>query len=487
MALLAYDPTRMTTVPIEQARVIAYVVDTETGQQYSTVAQAQSAITAKRDEDSTRAGQPVATRPVPRGAVQRGEYEEPKPNIVVNQGPITTATTTATTTTTTTPTVTSTTTTNVTTSNVSVNPRKITGYKLWTNPSNGATYNVPVYDDGTDALTDWTGGPQVPQSFMLYTPPSSGGGGGNSSSQTSNQKDNSSDLQKYLEQQKADATAAAEAAKRQQAENAMLAVSARFKRYGLDSLVGKIKDLAVSGANESTITLQLQETPEYKQRFRANEDRAKKGLSVLEPGDYINLEDKYRQILRAYGLRQFDNDNYVTQFISNDVSTAELTSRVQMAVQRVQNADPAVYNTLTRYYGIGTNDLVAYALDPDTQFQKIERQIAAAEIGAAARLQGFEPGVAVAEQLASQGITQAEARKGYSTIADILPTAEKLSQIYGKGLESYGLAEAEQEVFNELASAQRKRRKLAEREISSFSGSSGVGRTSLSSQVGGQI
>jgi hypothetical protein len=287
------------------------------------------------------------------------------------------------------------------------------------------------------------------------------------------------------DQAKIDQTAADAAAKKEKAENAISVLTARFAQYNLQSLVPKIKELAIGGATEATITLQLQETPEYKLRFKANEDRIKKGLAVLDPGDYIGIEDKYRQILRAYGLSQFDNDNYVSQFISNDISAAELSSRVQTAVQRVQNADSAVLATLTRFYGIGTNDLVGYILDPEQQFQKIERQVAAAEIGAAAKLQGINAGVSVAEQLAAQGITKAEAQKGYSTIADILPTAEKLSQIYDNTLDSYGLAEAEQEVFNSLASAQRKRRKLIEREVASFSGSSGLGRGSLAQQVGG--
>jgi hypothetical protein len=166
------------------------------------------------------------------------------------------------------------------------------------------------------------------------------------------------------------------------------------------------------------------------------------------------VEDAYRQTLRAYGLNQFDNDTYVRQFISNDVSPSELSTRVITAVQRVQNADPAIARTLRDYYGIGSADMVAYVLDPNEQLPKIQRQVAAAEIGAAARLQGLEAGVSVSEQLASQGITQAEAQKGYATIADILPTAEKLSSIYGNQLQGYNQAEAEQEVFNTLASAQ---------------------------------
>jgi hypothetical protein len=260
----------------------------------------------------------------------------------------------------------------------------------------------------------------------------------------------------------------------------------RFNKYGLTGLANKIKELAIAGATEATITLQLQETPEYQQRFAANAERLKKGLAVLTPAEYVNVEDSYRQVLRAYGLKQFDNDAYVRQFIANDMSPTELSNRVVTAVQRVQNADPAIVAQLKQYYGIGAPDMVAYVLDPQQQFQKIERQIAASEIGVAAGRQGLTAGVSVAEQLAAQGVTEAEARKGYATIADILPTAEKLSDIYGTTLDEYRQAEGEQEVFNSLASAQRKRQKLTAREIAAFSGSSGTNKTSLTTSSVGQ-
>lgn len=283
-------------------------------------------------------------------------------------------------------------------------------------------------------------------------------------------------------------TAAAEAERvATQREAVGKIVADRFAKYGLATLGTKILDLARQGYTESTITLELQNTDEYKTRFAANIQREKKGLSVLTPAEYLSVEDAYRQTLRAYGLTQFDNDAYVKQFIENDVSPSELSTRVVTAVQRVQNADPAVARTLRDYYGVGDVDMVAYVLDPNQQLTKIQRQVAAAEIGTAARLQGLEAGVSVSEQLAAQGITQAEAQKGYATIADILPTAEKLSSIYGTQLEGYGQAEAEQEVFNTLASAQRKRRALIERETGTFAGRSGMSRTSLTSTTGGQI
>jgi hypothetical protein len=172
-------------------------------------------------------------------------------------------------------------------------------------------------------------------------------------------------------------------------ENALANLTSTFSKYNLQSLIPKIKELVINGATESTIALELAETPEYKQRFKANTERLAKGLAVLDAGTYIGMEDSYRQALRAYGLKQFDTDDYVSQFIANDISANELSNRIVTAVQRVQNADPAITRQLKDFYNIGQNDLVAYVLDPNQQFQKIERQVQAAEIGVAAARQGI--------------------------------------------------------------------------------------------------
>lgn len=287
-------------------------------------------------------------------------------------------------------------------------------------------------------------------------------------------------LQQLLADQNA-ASAEAQQSKEQTRKSAIDVLTARFKEYGLESLSAAIVKLATDGASEATITLALQETPEYQKRFKANIERIKNGTTVLSPGDYLNLEDTYRQVLRSYGLKQFDNDEYVSQFIGNDMSATELAGRVDTAVKRVQNADPAVMQQLTEYYGIGSKDLVAYVLDPKKQLGAIERQVQAGEIGAAATKQGLITGKSVAEQLAAAGVTQAEAEKGYSTIADVLPTASKLSEIYGSKGDSYTQSDAEKEVFGGLASAKRKREKLVATEVGAFSGQSGAARGAFSS------
>jgi hypothetical protein len=256
-------------------------------------------------------------------------------------------------------------------------------------------------------------------------------------------------------------------------------IADRFAQYGLASLGTKIMDLARQGYTEATITLELQNSPEYQQRFAANAIRMKNGLAVLTPAEYIATEDSYRQTLRAYGLTQFDNDQYVQKFIANDMSAAELSSRVSTAVQRIQMAPAEVRNTLQSYYGISQSDMLSYVLDPAQALPKIQQQVTSAEIGAAAIHHGLSTGMATAEELAAKGITGAQAEQGYGTISSILPVATKLSEIYGSTLDTYGQTQAEQEVFGTLASAERKRKNLVAKEAASFSGSSGTGQVSL--------
>ena len=270
-----------------------------------------------------------------------------------------------------------------------------------------------------------------------------------------------------------------------QRQSIMDTVSERFKRYNLTTLLPTIKRLAQEGATEATITFALQESEDYKRLFAGNEIRAKKGLQVLDPAQYLNAEDRYRQYLRDYGLKQFDTDDYVRKFIENDTSLDELSNRINIAATRIQNADPSVKAMLRDYYKLDDTQLLAYVLDPESQIAEVQRRATAGEIGAAAGMQGIRTGVDVAEQLARQGVDQQAAQRGYSTIADALPTAEKLSGIYGTTMPGYGLAEAEQDVFNTLASAQRKRKNLIGREIAEFGGASGLSRTALDRQTGG--
>lgn len=271
-----------------------------------------------------------------------------------------------------------------------------------------------------------------------------------------------------------------------------------FNKYGLGSLVEGIKDLIKSNVSPSEFSIALQNTDAYKQRFAANQDRIKQGLRALTPAEYIGLEDQYQNIMRNYGLpaSYYSKDSMGTQagfnkFIANDVSAAELEDRIATAQKRVINADPAVSDALRQFYPDITNaDILAYTLDPTNALENIKRKVTAAEIGGAALGQGLGTNVSRAEELAKYGITKAQAQQGYGTIAEFLPTAEKLGDIYAKqGLGDYNQATAEAEVFNtaNAADAARKRKRLTQLEQATFGGASGTAQGALARDRAGNF
>ncbi len=179
------------------------------------------------------------------------------------------------------------------------------------------------------------------------------------------------------------------------------------------------------------------------------------------------------------------------KFISGDVSAAELEDRIQTAQNRVINAAPEVSKALREFYpDISNGDILAYALDPDQALTNIKRKVGAAEIGAGALQAGLATGLSRAEELQRFGVTGEQARQGYQSIAEFLPSATKLGDIYRKsGMGPYNQAVAEQEVFGitGAADAASKRKKLAQLETAQFSGTTGAAGGALGRERAGQF
>lgn len=264
-------------------------------------------------------------------------------------------------------------------------------------------------------------------------------------------------------------------------------LEATFKDFGLEELVPEIQKFMERGLGSNQAAVELRKTTAYITRFRGNEIRRSAGLNVVTEAEYLNLENSYNETLRAYGLQgYFGVDRKAAQskmadIIGNDISSTEFKDRIDTVVTRVNNSDPMIKNTLRSFYNITDTDLVGYFLSPKENLPKLQEKVTAAEIGSEALKQNLVTGVESATALAQLGITKTQAREGYSAISGVLPTTVKLGQIYGEEGINYTQATAEEEVFKQLESAKRKRTKLAEKEIGSFSGASGLGRGALSS------
>jgi hypothetical protein len=268
-----------------------------------------------------------------------------------------------------------------------------------------------------------------------------------------------------------------------------------FKEYGLDDaeILKEIQGYMERGFGSERAGLELRKTTAYTTRFSGNEARRAAGLNVLSEDAYLQLEDAYKETLRVYGLQgYFGTDRKTAQskmgeLIGNDINAPEFKDRINTVVTRVNNADPNIKATLKGFYNITDTDLVKYFLSPKENLPRLQEKVTAAEIGNEALKQNLVTSVTSAENLAKLGITQKEAREGYSEISQVLPTASKLGQIYGEEGINYTQTTAEEERFGELESARRKRLRLEGKEIGTFSGSSGVARGALGSSNSGKF
>ena len=292
--------------------------------------------------------------------------------------------------------------------------------------------------------------------------------------------------------------------------NAIAAISALLSSYGLGDLSASITEAVQKGYTSDTIQLIMQDPNSkdplalaFQTRFPANKTRIAAGKSVLSAAEYLAAERTYTQVLQSYGASSLATRDRMNSFISNDISAAEVSDRVGLAVDRVRNADPFVKAALAEYYPmLNQADIVAAVLDPAEGLPALRRKVNIAEIGGAAAVQGLQTGINAmsaaskefenittgalgAEALASFGITKEEARKGYQTVAGIAPRAEFLSSISGG--EDYTRLQAEQEAFLGLASAKRARESLTAQEEGRFKGQSGLTKTTLTNKGAGQF
>lgn len=230
----------------------------------------------------------------------------------------------------------------------------------------------------------------------------------------------------------------------------------------------------------------IQDSEVYKKRFKANDARVASGLKPLDPVEYVQLEETYKQYMQQAGLPKgfYDNPDDFQDWIGKGVAATEVQGRVQMAAdayQTLQANDPGQLKALSDMYGIGRDGVMAYFLDPDKATSLLEKtnQLNASKIAGAGNNFGVTTDKVQAETLAAKGVTEQEARERYRGISAEADQVSRLGAIYGDSVssedqvtEAFGLSGA-----NEVT---KRKKKLASQERAAFSGSSGIAQGSLS-------
>lgn len=208
------------------------------------------------------------------------------------------------------------------------------------------------------------------------------------------------------------------AARQRMQEGVAAAVQGMFEQYGLGTLYPQILGWAQEGHSADAILMKLRQTAEYKARFPAMEALAKKGRAISEAA-YIDYERTAGQLEQRWGLPNGMLSGHITGLLTEEVSAAELSDRVQLAVSDSLQAPQDLRDTLAEYYNLDPDTaLSAYYLDPDIALPLLEKQSQAARIGVWASRQGLNGvGRGTAEELQGLGVSEDRAQQGFGQVA----------------------------------------------------------------------
>lgn len=270
----------------------------------------------------------------------------------------------------------------------------------------------------------------------------------------------------------------------------------------MDSLLASIDNVYLENVapTDAQILNSIYNSDAYKTRFAANEIIRKRmadgtgmaGDKILNPAEYIAVEEGYRTIMQNAGLPAgfYDNPNDFTNLIGNKIDTAELKSRVNIAADALQKADQQTKDALRSYYGLSDKDMVAYLLDADKAFKLIEgrqaftlstadaeKQYGAAQIGGAALRAGQEASKGLSEEIYKAGKGD-EAEGAFQSAAQQQQAYERLVGLSGKQAGKEDLVRA-QLALEGGAGIAKEAKELASKERARFQQRSAIKKESL--------
>jgi hypothetical protein len=238
------------------------------------------------------------------------------------------------------------------------------------------------------------------------------------------------------------------------------------------ALTTQLNDLMIKGASELEIVQKIRGSDQYATRFPGMAARAKAGMPAISEREYIDLERNYRNLMRTSGIddRFYKDPERFGELIAGDVSAAELQTRIGLAEEAVDGADPVVREQLERFYGIDRTKLVEYYLDPVEEMNLFEeeRRLQAAGLSAAslsATGQAFN--IETAEALERENVQRREVQQRLSQRAGL--TERLLGE--EEALTASELAQGE---FGLEAGSVAELGRRREERMAGFSGSSGL-------------
>lgn len=190
----------------------------------------------------------------------------------------------------------------------------------------------------------------------------------------------------------------------------------------------------------------------YKDRFKAITTlKQKKSSFVPTVSEYLNMEKKYKEVLKASGLTDLGTNEQISTFIANEVSADEMSDRITKAFVAIDTADELTKNVLSeRFPGLTRQDVARGLLLGKESTYELTKKIEGAKVVTEARRAGLQAPAVAEEDIIAQGLTQPQLRQGFQKIAAEQPGLQQAGRTFRQNVTQ---KELEQETFGIKPSA----------------------------------
>lgn len=240
--------------------------------------------------------------------------------------------------------------------------------------------------------------------------------------------------------------------------------------------------------------------PDFTKRFAglfALQAKAQNGQAVQVPtiAEFIAAENGMGVILRSAGMGDLATQDYLGQIIGQGKSVHDVATAINTSFAAIDNAPQAVKDTLaSQFPSLDRTTLAKSLLMGVDGAAEIQKKIDMATTVTAAAQNKMTLSDTQKQMLSTSGLSYGQQLQGlgYANLAG--QRGQTLTDIYGKAVSGYGQDAAIADQFQGLASAQRAKTELTNREIGTFNGQSGTmgpsygtPRSSFNKPIAGQI
>lgn len=187
-------------------------------------------------------------------------------------------------------------------------------------------------------------------------------------------------------------------------------------RYGLEGLLDWASEMAVTGASEDEILVQLYEQPELHAAYPWIKQREAAGFVPQTIEEFLVYRNELSQAAKLYGINVTAEE--VNKLFAGDVSVNEaVEDRIAPVASLVHMLPAGVRAQVETLYGITTEDLQRTWMDPRENAQILRKRLVAAQIANEGMATAFgQINAFQAERLAAAGLNADQAREAFGRL-----------------------------------------------------------------------